>query len=462
MTQETVRISELIIPKFWAPFNDTQHTHKILTSGRAGTKSSAAAIEAVFKVIQDIDGSVVVIRKRHNKLRKTVYKEIKRAMKRLHLDERLFKITVSPMEIRYLENGNTIYFTGSDNIDDTKGIIDEEKPIRLVVLDEIDEFFDQGEGEDELQNIEATFIRGNDEGFQMLYLFNPPKNPNAAVVTWMRRMERRPDALHVHVDYRDVPPEWLGRKLLESAEILRQTDERQWRWLWLGQSIGVDELIYYMFNDRHRRLPGQEHYRIIAVGGDYGQQNATTFQAFGLDEYRHRLEGLGEFFHSGRDTGHQKSPSEYAEALEALLDDLDNTFRPGGSIHSVFYVFLDPSAQGLKEEVRRRIRSKPYQVLLRDAENDVRTGISRVQTLLTFDRLSIAPQQENALREFRTYEYDKKSIERGAEVPVKKDDHCMDAIRYAVMGMWSRLKTYLPTTEREEEYTPKIYKDEDA
>ena len=241
MTQ-TTRISDLIIRKFWPVFNDKEHTHKILTSGRAGTKSSEAAIEVVYKIVSEADCSAVVIRKRHNKLRKTVYKEIKRAIKRLGLDERLFKITVSPMEITYKANGNTIYFTGSDSIDDTKGIIDENKPIKIVLLDEISDFFTDGEGEDELQNIEATFIRGNAEGFQMLYLYNPPKNPNAPVVVWCRKMEKRRDCIHVHVDYRDVPPEWLGAKLIESAEILRELDERQWRWLWLGLSIGVDEL----------------------------------------------------------------------------------------------------------------------------------------------------------------------------------------------------------------------------
>ena len=76
----TTRISDLIIPKFWPAFNDREHTHKILTSGRAGTKSSEAAIEVVYKIVSEEDCSAVVIRKRHNKLRKTVYKEIKRAI----------------------------------------------------------------------------------------------------------------------------------------------------------------------------------------------------------------------------------------------------------------------------------------------------------------------------------------------------------------------------------------------
>ena len=397
MTQSDsqIRISDLIIEKFWDVFNDDEHTHKILTSGRAGTKSSEAAIETVFKIVQDIDGSAVVIRKRHNKLRKTVYKG---------LDERLFKITVSPMEITFLENGNTIYFTGSDNIDDTKGIIDESKPIKLVLIDEVNEFFEQGEGEDELQNIEATFIRGNDEGFQMLYLYNPPKNPNAPVVVWTRKMEQRPDCVHVHVDYRDVPPEWIGRKLLESAEILRQVDERQWRWLWLGQSIGVDELI------------------------------------------KHKLEGLAEYYYSGRETGAQKSPSDYAGDFVGFLDDLHERYSCG-----LFYVYIDPSARGLMEEIKRAARGTSYTVLIRDAENDVALGISRVQKLLTFDMLSIDPGQKHAREEFGLYEYDKKSIERGLEKPVKLSDHCMDAIRYLVMGLWSKLKHFLPVQDKEDE-----------
>jgi phage terminase large subunit len=89
-------------------------------------------------------------------------------------------------------------------------------------------------------------------------------------------------------------------------------------------------------------------------------------------------------------------------------------------------------------------------VILRDAQNDVALGISRVQKLLTFEKLTIDPRQKNALREFGLYEYDKKSIERGLEKPVKTDDHCMDALRYMVMGLWSKVRHYLPVQEKED------------
>ena len=116
-----------------------------------------------------------------------------------------------------------------------------------------------------------------------------------------------------------------------------------------------------------------------------------------------------------------------------------------------FYTFIDPSARGLMEEIKRATRGIGYNVLIRDAENDVALGISRVQKLLTFKMMTVSPDQENAVREFGLYEYDKKSIERGREEPVKQDDHGMDAIRYLVMGMWSKIKNYLPVRDKEEE-----------
>lgn len=444
--QTTVRISDLIIPKYQPIFNDRRVRHIILTSGRAGTKSSFAAILADYRLVSDAHGSVVCLRKHHNKLRKTVYKEMLRGINRLRIPKKEFDITKSPMEIRYRRTGATIYFSGSDGIDDTKGIIDEDKPIKLVILDELTEFFEDGEGEDELQNIEATFIRGNTSGFQMVYLYNPPKNPNAPVNQWCRKMEMRPDCVHIHTDYRDVPQEWLGRDLVESAELMKALDEKQYNWVWLGISTGIDDLIYYMFSEEHRKEPEQTHFRMIGIGVDYGQQNATTFQAAGVDLGKRRLAGLGEYYHSGRESGRQKSPSDYAKELIQFTDQLHETYSC-----SVFYVFIDPSAAGLAEEIRRlAAQNRGYGISLKPAENEVGIGIQRIQKLLTYQLLTISEKQENLIREMGTYAYDPKSIEGGREKPMKVDDHCCDALRYLAMGLWPKLRHFLPAGERED------------
>lgn len=450
--KKQVKLSEIIIPKYHAVFHDRKHKHIILTSGRAGTKSSFAAIRGDYQLVNDASGSVVVLRKHHNKLRKTVYKEMLRGISRLGISKKKFEITKSPMEITYTRHGTTMYFAGSDGIDDTKGIIDEDKPIKLVILDELTEFFDDGEGEDELLNIEATFARGNKGDFQMIYLFNPPKNPNAEIVKWVRKMEQRPDCIHIHTDYRDVPPDWLGPDLIESAETLQGIDPRQYRWVWLGESVGIDDAIYYMFNEKVHTsdapVPGKDRFPVIAIGGDYGQQNATTFQAAGLDPSKKKLRGLNEYYHSGRETGKQKSPSEYAQDFVQFVMELG---KKHGMQNTHFILFLDPSAQGLQEEIKRACRSAGIQVSVRDAENDVKLGISRVQKVLTFGILSISPNQKNLINEIGIYEYDPKSIEKGKEEPIKIDDHCMDALRYLVMGMWLKIKHWLPVQERDNE-----------
>lgn len=86
-----VKISNLIIPKFYETFNDTVTTHKIYSSGRAGTKSSYGGIHGIYKIISDDNCSVVVMRKFHNKLYKTVYKEFLRAIKRLGISKKNLK-----------------------------------------------------------------------------------------------------------------------------------------------------------------------------------------------------------------------------------------------------------------------------------------------------------------------------------------------------------------------------------
>ena len=443
--KKQVKISDIVILKYLPLFNDKKHKHIILTSGRSGTKSSYAGIRTVYQITADARGSVVVLRKHHNKLRKTVYKEMLRGINRLQIPKNRFYITKSPMEITYKKYNTTIYFSGSDGIDDTKGIIDEDKPIKLVIIDEATEFFDDGEGEAELANIEATFVRGNvDNDFQMIYLFNPPKNPNAPIMAWLQKMERRPDTIHIHTTYQDVPEAWLGKALIDSAEAMRLVDQKMYNWVWGGECVGVDELIYYMFSQSHieDELPEAEKKTIgeIGIGIDYGQKNPTVFEAFGID-YNHRcLRGLDEYYHSGRESG-QKSPSEYAADFKSFCENLEREYN-----RKISWVFIDPSAKGLAEEIKRLMPD----ISIKDADNTVKLGISRVQKLLSFGCLKLSRKQPWLIKEMGLYQYDEKSIEKGKEEVLKINDHCQDGTRYAVMGMWKKIKYFLPVAVRDD------------
>ena len=437
---KVVKLSDIVIPKFQPLVNDREHMHQVISSGRAGTKSSFMGIISDFLLVSEPNSAAIIMRKHHNKLRKTVYKECIRAIGRLGLSKKQFTITKSPMQITYKGNGNTLYFTGSDSIDDTKGMIDEERPIRLVVLDELTEFFDKGEGAEELANIEATFVRGNDDFFRMMYLFNPPKNEQAPIMKWLRSMKKRSDTIHVHVTYKDVPVAWLGKKLIQSAEAMLQVDPEMYKWVWLGMCTGLAEVVYYMFKKEHEIEKASYKDLIhIGIGVDYGQLNATTYQAFGLNQSKMRIEGLPEYYHSGRESGHQKPPSEYAKDFKEYYEEIERL--TGKRIEAVF---IDPSARGLAEEIKRilpRVKIKP-------AENSVKLGIERTQKFFSFMKLFICNEQVHLKEELGLYKYNKDLLDKGKEEVVKTNDHCCDAMRYYIMGMWRYLRLLLPATER--------------
>lgn len=478
MTKQ-VRLSEILIEKYHDSFHSTKYARQIFTSGRAGTKSSRMGIRFIQDIISK-ECATVVMRKRHNKLRKSVYKECVRAISRLGLNKQDFIITVAPMQITFIENGSTIYFAGSDNIDDTKGIIDENFPITRIALDEANEFFTLGDGADEIDNIEATFVRGNeDTQFIMELYFNPPRNEQSEIMKWLEKQKLRTDTLHIHTDYRDVPSKWLGRSLIQIAEQLKEIDIAQYEWIWLGLSTGIADVIYYMFKkDKHvqdntQALLTHETVR-WGVGVDYGQMNATTFQAFTVDKTKNKLLGVDEYYHSGRDSieprdiskeqstpyekwkrqieidcGKQKTPSDYAKDFKTFIEFIEEQYDT-----KISFVVIDPSASGLREEIKRIMPRLSFVTNQEIGEriNTVNLGIERVQKALTYDAIILDKKQKNLIKEMGLYVYDEKTIKKGKESPLQENDHAQDAFRYLVMALWRvYIKKMLPLEERDNE-----------
>lgn len=179
----------------------------------------------------------------------------------------------------------------------------------------------------------------------------------------------------------------------------------------------AEGIIYDMFSeDRHVRklkdfaeqLIGHNRY----VSCDYGTQNATVFLLWekGLDGVWYCTR---EYYYSGRDTGKQKTDSQYADDLEKWL----NGTRIRG-------IIVDPAAASFIAELRKR----GYKVV--KAKNDVEDGIRLVSTLLSLGKIVFEEGCVNTRKEFASYIWDEKAAEHGEDKPVKQFDHAMDAMRY--------------------------------
>jgi PBSX family phage terminase large subunit len=183
----------------------------------------------------------------------------------------------------------------------------------------------------------------------------------------------------------------------------------------LGLWVQAEGIIYDMFDEiKHKVQTIQRAYKEFYVSCDYGTQNATVFLLWGLFENKWYV--VKEYYYSGRDKGKQKTDNEYYEDLDNFID---NTPVQG--------IIIDPSAASFIALIRQKGKYK-----VRKAKNDVLEGIRNVSSALNSVLLQFNDCCLNTFREFFSYIWDDKALQRGEDKPVKIMDHAMDAIRYFV------------------------------
>jgi PBSX family phage terminase large subunit len=149
--------------------------------------------------------------------------------------------------------------------------------------------------------------------------------------------------------------------------------------------------------------------------------------------------------HMMYDNGHQIK-NDYRIVREAYMDDkgkVENDVvdryeyecKSLGIDPYSLEIGIDPSALALKNAFIRRGyfgRRGSAGAPQLNADNQVRDGISYMRSYLYAGVLRYHISCINAQREFGSYSYDPRAALRGEEVPVKVNDHCMDATRYMV------------------------------
>ena len=202
----------------------------------------------------------------------------------------------------------------------------------------------------------------------------------------------------------------------------------------LGLWVLAEGVIYSMFTESMviDKIPSGVKINKKWVGIDYGQSNATVFLLIGLGS-DNKLYIMNEYYHEGKISHIQKSPSKYAKDFKKWL--LSN----GMEEEYIKYekIFIDPSAKGFMLQLFEENISKVWQ-----ADNEVLKGIELISSIIDNDMLRILSCCVNTKKEFSAYSWDAKAQERGEDKPIKQHDHTMDALRYVVNGtrlIWQKL-----------------------
>lgn len=400
----TVRLSEVIAPSFYDLHKDIKqdkHTHYWLKGGRGSTKSSFVSEELITGIMRNSEANAVVIRKVGLYLKDSVYEQLLWAISKLGV-ERYWQEKLSPLELVYVPTGQRIIFRGADKPKKLKSTKVRSGYIRYVWYEETDEF----NGIEEIRTINQSLLRGG-ETFTVFYTFNPPKSQR----NWINSevLVPRSDKIVHHSDYRSVPAEWLGEQFLIEAKHLEQTKPEQYRHEYLGEVTGTGAEVFTNITIRPITDEEIKSFDHIKRGIDWGYgADPFVYITAHFDSKRNRLFIFYEFFRCA-----------------AKYDVIANAIRKENTQNGTII------AESAEPRSNDELRDRGFHIRTAvKGPGSVEHGITWLQNL---EEIIIdGTRCPNAAREFNEYELDRDSRgELKADFP-DKNNHTIDAIRYAL------------------------------
>lgn len=409
---ESVRLSDAIAPPFYDVHADIKtrgHAEYWLMGGRGSTKSSFISLEIILGIISTPGTNALIYRRVKDTLRESVYEQMVWAIDTLGL-RGWFDMRVSPMEIRYKPTGQRILFRGADDPGKSKSIKLAEGYFGFLWFEEASEF----RGMDDIRTIKASVIRGvpRDGRSVTFYSYNPP----VTAQNWVNREAVTPkDGRLVHKsDYRQVPPEWLGEDFIFEAEALKKSNERAYRHMYLGEVTGTGGNVFENVTLRTITDEDLSALEYFYQGVDWGyfpdpfQWVRCGFdlrkrRLFIFDEQRCLKAGNQAAFNAIRDRLRPDEPLTADSAENKSIADFKEMGAP----------WIRPAIKG------------PGSV---DYSMKWLAGLSEI--IIDPDRCP------HSAKEFTAYEFERNKDGEFVSGYVDADNHCIDAVRYALVPVW--------------------------
>lgn len=237
------------------------HGEYVLKGGRGSAKSSFVALVIIERLMTREEEHAVAMRQVGATLKDSVYARLCWAIQRLGLEGE-FECKLMPLEIVRKATKQRIYFRGADDPSKLKSLTPPFGHVGMVWLEELDQFG----GEGAVRNIEQSLIRGG-EGV-VFKTYNPP----ASRINWVNRSVAIPKESRLvhHSTYLDVPESWLGRRFIEEAEYLKETNPTAYAHEYLGECVGSGGAVFENLTVREISDSEIEAFDRVYNGIDWG------------------------------------------------------------------------------------------------------------------------------------------------------------------------------------------------
>ena len=296
--RKQLKISDLLTPRFYplySAWKSNKYTRLVCKGGRGSAKSTNIALILVVDLMQ-YPINTICFRKVGETLRKSVYEQIKWAIKFLGVEE-YFEYKLSPLEIIYKERGNKFIFMGVDDPQKSKSIKEAQFPVARYWFEELAEF----KNEDEVETVLNSIFRGKLEKgliYKGFFSYNPPKMKHNWVNKKYNYSFIENNVYVHHSTYLENPH--ISEEFIKEAEAVKAKDETKYRLVYMGEPIGNGLVPFPNLEIREieaSEIAGLEKFR-NGVDWGYGV-DPLAFVRWGYDKKKSIIYALDEYYGVG-------------------------------------------------------------------------------------------------------------------------------------------------------------------
>lgn len=396
------------------------HSEYTFDGGRGGLKSTFISEIITVLLANNKDMHALVLRQVKDTLRESVYSQFTWAVNELGLEGK-FRMTTSPMEMTYIPTGQKIYFRGADKPESIKSIKPPFGYIGLLWFEE----FDQFRGEAAVRNIEQSALRGGDLAYEFKS-WNTPRTVNHWVHRWLKTPNK--NRLHTVSNYLNVPEEWLGRIFLDQAEHLKEVNPDAYDHEYMGIANGVGGMVFENVEERAITDNEIKTFNGYSDGIDWGYYpDPFVWSRSYYDKARLTLYIYDEYYK------HKKRNKATFEDLLGKRNAKGEIIQKGKGVKLNDQIIADsaePKSIGDYREWGANIRS---------AEKGPDSVTYSMKWLQGLAKIVIDPvRAPHHAQEFREYEHERTKDGEIISGYPDKNNHCIDAVRYAHNLVWRR------------------------
>lgn len=422
----TFRVQENINPHFKSVWVSSL-PYNVLKGGRNSFKSSVIVLKLVYMMLRYIiigeTANIVIIRKVANTIRDSVFNKVWWALNLFGISGQFSK-TVSPFKIVHKKTGSTFYFYGQDDFQKLKS--NDIGNIIAVWYEEAAEFASQ----EDFDQSNVTFMRQKHpraKFVQFFWSYNPPRNPYSWINEWFESIKTNKNYLAHSSTYLDDKLGFVTEQMLEDIERIKENDYDYYRYLYLGEAVGLGNNVYNMSTFHPiEALPSDDRLIGICFALDGGhQQSATACCSFGITA-KGKVILLDTWYYSPAGQVNKKAPSQLSKEIYEYMSTVIDKYK----VQALQYT-IDSAEGALRNQMFLDFGLRWHPV----AKLKKVTMIDSFQSLLAQGRFYYLNIENNKIfiEEHKMYRWDEKTIKSDNPSVIKEDDHTCDTAQYFVL-----------------------------